>query len=194
LPLTFELLTTSPGNSLNTNGQDQLGNTIFYQQIFLTKRLGKWRKRVDKIIGISSEQMRAVDISLDRLEWTIYAMNLFVGLALEQVQLFSRPSRAKPVGYTGSGTTCEEHGDWTPYPVPHTPIAFHHDCHYLAYISLADVVADDEALYNAKRRSDTHSMARKFEELYTRLQEWPKTIKSCMTIHEHAIPHVIALQ
>jgi hypothetical protein len=143
---------------------------------------------------VTSEQLTAVDISLSRLEWTLYAMNLFVGLALEQVRLFDRPSRAKPIGRNDSGSTCEGHGEWTPYPVPYTPVPFHHDCHYDAFVTLADIVTSDEALYESKRRSDTRLVAAAFGKLYAKVKEWPETIKSCMRLHDEAVPHVIALQ
>ena len=143
---------------------------------------------------MTAEHLQAVDISLSRFEWTLYNLNLFIGLALEQVRLLKKPSRAKPVGYPGSGDTCEEHGDWQPYPVPHTPIDWHPHCHYLAYISLAEVMTTDEALYEERQRSDRTQMTDKFEQLFTRVKDWPKTIKPCVQMHDGAMPHVIALQ
>jgi hypothetical protein len=71
---------------------------------------------------------------------------------------------------------------------------WHSNCHYLAYISLAEVVTADEAMYEEKRRTEPHKMAHEFEGLYIKVQAWPTTLPPCMRMHERAMPHVIALQ
>ncbi|KAJ9607664.1 hypothetical protein H2200_007742 [Cladophialophora chaetospira] len=176
---------------LNTNGQDQLGNAILYQQLFLVKSLGKWRSKIEQDPKVTARQMDAIDISLGRLEWTLYCLGLIVGLALEQVRLFEKPKRAKPLA--NSYRTCDEHAEWTPYPIPHSPADWHPDCHYLAYVGLAEVLTHDEALYEEHRRSDQHMMAEKFQRLFTKVKNWPETIPPCMRLHKTSMPHVIAL-
>ncbi|KAK5405208.1 hypothetical protein LTR06_008903 [Exophiala xenobiotica] len=178
---------------LNTNGQDQLGNAIFHQQIFLVKGLDKWRSKLERNQTLTAENLYAVDVSLGRLEWTIYCLNLFIGLALEQVYLSDKPTREKAVGNLPSGETCDEHADWMPYPVPHSPIDWHPNCHYLAYISLSEMVNADEALYKEKRRAEPEKMAQKFEDLFRKVKAWPETIKPCMRMYDRAMPYVIAL-
>jgi hypothetical protein len=153
----------------------------------LVKSLDKWRAKIQKDPKLTTEHLHAVDLSLGRLEWTLYSLNLFVGLALEEVRLFNKPSREKPVGHPDSAETCDEHGDWVPYPVPHTPIDWHPNCHYIAYIALAEVVTADEALYEEKRRSDTQKMALKFEDLNKKVQAWPETLPPCMRMRERAL-------
>ncbi|KIW67471.1 hypothetical protein PV04_06718 [Phialophora macrospora] len=178
---------------LNTNGQDQLGNMVFFQQAMLVKNLVKWRGKAEKNPNVIAEHLHAVDVSLSRLEWTLYCLNLFVGLALEQVRIFERPSRELPVVERNRRHPCEEHGEWRPYPVPHTPIEWHADCHYLAYESLAEVIIADEAMFEEKRQSDPLEMTDKFEQLFKRVKAWPGTIRQCMRMHEHAMPHILAL-
>jgi hypothetical protein len=177
-------LTFHPSPSLNTNGQDKLGNAIFYQQLFLVKYLDKWRARLEQNPSITAERLHAVDVSLSR----------FIGLALEHVRLFHKPSRPRYLGYPESGDTCDEHSDWQPYPVPHTSIDWHPHCHYLAYTALAEIVSDDEAKYEERRRTPEPSLAHRFEELVQRVKAWPDTIKPCVRMHARAMPHVIALQ
>lgn len=160
----------------------------------MAKSLGRWRTKIEKDPRVTAEHLYGVDLSLGRLEWTLYSLNLFVGLALEQTQLSRRPSREKPVGHTQSGDTCEEYHAWVPYPVPHVPIEFHPNCLYHAYISLAEIVTDSEAKYEVERWSDVQGLAAKYEELFVKVKSWPETLKSCMRMHEHATPHVIALQ
>ncbi|EXJ58886.1 hypothetical protein A1O7_06316 [Cladophialophora yegresii CBS 114405] len=178
---------------LNTNGQDQLGNMILYQQAMLVKSLAKWRAKMEKNPDMTRERLHAVDASLGRLEWTLYCLNLFVGLALEQVRIFQRPSREIPVDDPDRRNPCNEHGEWRPYPVPHTPIEWHPNCHYLSYVSLAAVITADEALYEEERTSNPQKMMSKFQRLFQKVKSWPETIPACMKMHEHAMPHIIAL-
>jgi hypothetical protein len=189
LPLTDYL-----SRSLNTNGQDHLGNSILYQQLFLVKHLKKWRTKIEQDPQATAEHLHAVDISMSRLEWTLYNLNLFIGLALEQVHLSNKPTLPRPVGPLNSADTCNEHVVWQPYPVSRTRVDWHPHCHYLAYILLAEVITADEALYEEKRQSNAQHMAYKFEALYVRVKAWPDTIKPCMKMHDRAMPHVIALQ
>jgi hypothetical protein len=160
----------------------------------VVKSLAKWRGKVEKNPDVTAEHLHAVDISLGRLEWTLYCLNLFVGLALEQVRMFDRPSRQVPVDDRDSRHPCDEHGEWRPYPVPHTPIEWHPDCHYLAYVSLAELFTADEALYDEKRRSDPMKLITKFERLFRKVKAWPETTRHCMRLHKHSMPHVLALQ
>ncbi|OCT51910.1 hypothetical protein CLCR_08118 [Cladophialophora carrionii] len=178
---------------LNTNGQDQLGNMILYQQAMLVKSLAKWRAKLEKNPNVTPDRLHAVDQSLGRLEWTLYCLNLFVGLALEQVRIFERPSREIPVDDQDRRNPCNGHEEWRPYPVPHTPIEWHPNCHYLAYVSLAAVITADEALYEEQRQSDPQKMMYKFERLFRKVKSWPETIPACMKMHERAMPHIIAL-
>ncbi|OAP58481.1 hypothetical protein AYL99_07571 [Fonsecaea erecta] len=178
---------------LNTNGQDQLGNAILYQQVFLTKSLGKWRAKVAKDPKMTAQQLNAIDLSSGRLEWTLYCLGLFVGLALEEVRLFDKPPRRIPVGNPETGSTCDEHAEWKPYPLSHTSVDWHPNCHYLAYIALAEVITEDEALYEEYRRSDPQKMAHKFQRLFTKVKAWGESIPPCMRDQDSCMPHVIAL-
>jgi hypothetical protein len=171
-----------------------LGNAILYQQLFLVKQLGKWRAKIEHDPRITAEQLHGVDSSLGRLEWTLYNLNLFIGLALEQVRFMKKPTRPKPVAFHGSQDTCDAHEDWQPYPFSHTPVDWHPHCQYIAYISLAEVITADEALYEEKSRSDRREVAYKFEDLFLKLKAWPETLKPCVRLHDHAMPHIIALQ
>ncbi|OQV06012.1 Fungal Zn2-Cys6 binuclear cluster domain-containing protein [Cladophialophora immunda] len=178
---------------LDTNGQDQLGNATLYQQVFLVKSLGKWRTKVAKDPKMTAQHLDAIDLSIVRLEWTLYCLGLFVGLALEQVRLFDKPTRARPVGHPETGNTCDENAEWKPYPLSHTPVDWHPNCHYLAYIALAEVITEDEALYEEYRKSDPPKMAYKFQRLFTKVKAWPESIPPCMRNQDSCMPHVIAL-
>jgi hypothetical protein len=160
--------------------------------MFLSKSLDKWRGRVGKDPRTTPEDLQIVDLSLGRLEWTLFALSLFIGLALEQVRLFDKPAREKPA--IDFNKSCQEHADWTPYPVPHSPIDWHPNCHFLAFVSLAESLTKDEALYEMRHHSDPEKMAGRFERLYTEIRAWPDTLPQCMRMHENAMPHVIALQ
>ena len=160
----------------------------------MVKQLAKWRTKVEQDPRISAKKLLAVDISLSRLEWTLYNLNLYIGLALEQVRVLKKPTRPKPAAFLGSHDTCDEHEEWQPYPFSHTPVDWHPECQFNAYTSLAEVFTADEAMYEEKSRSDPREMACKFEELFLKLKAWPETLTPCMRLHDHAMPHVIALQ
>jgi hypothetical protein len=160
--------------------------------MFLSKGLDKWRGRVAKDPRMTREYLEIIDLSISRLEWTIFTLNFFVGLALEQVRLFDKPQREKSA--VNFSRSCQEHRDWTPYPVSHLPIDWHPNCHFLAYVSLAERVTKDEALYEERQETDPKEMAQRFEKLYTEIRKWPDTLPPCMRMSEKAMPHVIALQ
>ena len=141
---------------------------------------------------MTPKDLQAVDISLGRYEWTLYALNLFVGLPLEDIRLFDKPSRERPGG--NFEESCRRHGDWTPYPIPHTPIDWHPDCHFLAFVSLAEKATLDESLFEEKKRTNTEETRQRFEKVYQEVEAWAEGLPPCMRLHETAMPHVIALQ
>ncbi|OAP54352.1 hypothetical protein AYL99_11453 [Fonsecaea erecta] len=178
---------------LNINGQDKLGNGVLYQQIFLSKSLGKWRQRIGQDLSMTQEYLAKVDFSLSRLEWTLYALNPLIGLALRHVRVFERPQRPKPVAQLGAGCAQQQPACWTPYPTPYTRTEWHPTCHYLAFISLAEKAGFDETLYETYRKYDSVASMDKFKKAYRELEDWPNDLPECMKLHDRATPHVIAL-
>ncbi|KIW91353.1 uncharacterized protein Z519_08249 [Cladophialophora bantiana CBS 173.52] len=180
---------------LNINGQDKLGNSVLYQQIFLSKRLGKWRQRIGRSPSMTQEYLAKIDLCLNQLEWTLYALNPLIGLALKQVRVFDRPtSRPKPVSDCRNCTEEQKTiGYWTPYPIPYTSIEWHPTCHYLAFISLAEKATLDENLFEQKRKNDSDETMDKFVSVYHEVEDWPEHLPECMKLHGKAMPHVIAL-
>ncbi|OQV08125.1 Fungal Zn2-Cys6 binuclear cluster domain-containing protein [Cladophialophora immunda] len=177
---------------LNINGQDKLGNGFLYQQIFLSKSLNKWRQRIAQRSSMTPEFLAKIDFCLCQLEWTLYALNPLIGLALKQVRVFDRPSRPKP---TSHSVGCAQHQPvcWTPYPIPYTSVEWHPTCHYLAFISLAEKATLDETLFEEKQQSDSEVAKDKFAKVYHEVEDWPAHLPGCMKLHDRAMPHVIAL-
>ncbi|KIX95465.1 uncharacterized protein Z520_08982 [Fonsecaea multimorphosa CBS 102226] len=180
---------------LNINGQDKLGNGVLYQQIFLAKSLGKWRQRIGQGPFMTEEYLEKVDQSLCQLEWTLFALNPLIGLALKQVRVFDKPSRPKPA-VAPPGSNCAQQGHpspWTPYPIPYTSIEWHPTCHYLAFTSLAEKATLDETLFEKKRQSDSDVAMDKFTKVFHEVEDWPAHLPECMKLHDKAMPHVLAL-
>ncbi|KAH0843186.1 hypothetical protein FOPE_07848 [Fonsecaea pedrosoi] len=177
---------------LNINGQDKLGNGVLYQQIFLSKSLSKWRQRIEHDPLMTHEYLSKVDSCLCRLEWTLYALNPLIGLALKQVRVFDRPSRPKPITQSG-GCQQQRASSWAPYPVPHPSLEWHPKCHYLAFISLAEKATLDETLFEKKQNNEGGRAKDKFTRVYHEVEDWPDHLPECMKMHDNAMPHVIAL-
>ncbi|KIW16228.1 hypothetical protein PV08_06279 [Exophiala spinifera] len=174
---------------LNTSGQDSLGNTVLYQQIFLSKDLDRWLQKIHRSMDLPKWYFDNVTKCLDRLQWTLYALNSCTLLNFEKSQYIRPPSRPKP---ESNHDKCDNI-DWTPYPQHHPPVSFHPACHYRSFVSLTELTARGESLVTIETKEDVDSAMRQLGELYTRIQNWSKTLPDCLLLDERCSPHVIAL-
>lgn len=176
--------------SLNTNGQDQLGNAVLHEQIYRAKGLEKWRRNLHRNGDMSPEYLSKIDRSLDRLSWSLYTLHSLTLMSLERTELTKVPTRPKPP----SDHHKKNHDGWMPYPQPHNPVTFHHNCHYLAFVSLIEEAARVEALFVKQARDDSSMIMAELENVCRQLGDWPHTLPECLKMHEKSMPHVIALQ
>ncbi len=176
--------------SLNTNGQDSLGNTVLCQQIFLSKDLKKWRQKIKRNSNLAPAYLDSINKSLDRLEWTLYSLKSCTLLDFEKTQLMKPPSCPKPESHHET----EDYIGWTPYPQPHPPVDFHPDCHYLSFVSIIEKSARAEALMAKQEETTSKETMQELAELYTGVRNWHKTLPECMNLDGRSPPHVIALQ
>lgn len=182
-------LTYSPSFSLNANGQDKLGNPILYQQIYLAKDLEKWQSRVEQGMDLTEQESKDIDVNLDYLSWTLFALSSLTLINLERSQPLKPPKRPKPAAsHEGLG----EIQTWHPYPQPSHPYAFHAGCHFHAFLSLSEKVMRDEELFTSKNQSD--KVMDRFGEIYHELETWPDNLPDCMKLGPRSTPHVLALQ
>lgn len=183
-------LTESHSTSLNTNGQDQLGNAVLHEQMYRAKGLEKWRQKIERTANLSPESLSKIDRSLDRLSWSLYTLHSCTLMSLERSELLKIPTRPKPP----HDHNRSDHTGWTPYPQPHTTVTFHPNCHYLGFISLIEEAAKVEALFMEEFKDESSKVLKELERVCRKLGDWPDTLPDCMKMHEKAMPHVIALQ
>lgn len=175
--------------SLNTNGQDKQGNPIMYKQIYLAKDVEKWRSRIEQSPQMTPKVLADLDRNLSRLSWTLFALSSLTLINLEKSQPVEPPKRPKPmVDHEAVG----QRDTWQPYPQPSQPFVFHSECHYHAFLSLAEKVMRDEALFISKGNSE--SLVDRFYEIFQELEQWPRNLPDCMSRGPKATPHVLALQ
>ncbi|KAL2433855.1 Notoamide biosynthesis transcriptional activator notL' [Exophiala dermatitidis] len=174
---------------LNTNGQDQLGNAVLHEQIYRAKGLEKWRRNLQRNGDMSPQYLSKIDRSLDRLSWSLYTLHSLTLMSLERTELTKVPTRPKPP----SDHHKKSHNGWMPYPQPHNPVTFHHNCHYLAFVSLIEEAARVEALFVKQARDNSSTIMAELENVCRQLGDWPNTLPECLKMHEKSMPHVIAL-
>lgn len=130
-----------------------------------------------------------IDKSLDRLLWTLFALNSMTMINLEQSQPLRPPKRPKPRidhHMFDAGKT------WSPYPELRQPIGFHSECHYHAFLSLAEKATRDEAAFHSN--GGRLSRMNRFKEIYQQLEDWPHTLPDCLKRQTRTMPHIMALQ
>jgi hypothetical protein len=182
---------SAKSRSLNETGRDRSGNPVLWHQIYLARDLPKWRSRLLQDSRIPSSDLDALDRSLNRLTWTLYAMNSLTLINLGQTIPLSVPSQPKPklLDHTFDTET------WTPYPQQREPLGFHQRCHYDWFLSLAEIIATNQAVFISHDQELTVLAQSRFLELYRQLQMWRDNLPDCLQIHDaRSVPHVTALQ
>jgi hypothetical protein len=140
-------------------------------------------------VHLTEQTLNEIDLNLNRLSWTLFALGSLTLINLERTRPLKLPERPKPVP---EHETSGEGQLWQPYPHPSQPFLFHAECHYHAFLTLSEKVMRDEALFVADDRSESDMDS--FREIYRELEEWPQNLPECMSLGPKATPHVLALQ
>jgi hypothetical protein len=132
-----------------------------------------------------------IDQSLNRLTWTVYAVNSIALINLGQTIPLSTPSQPKP----NLLDHASDNGTWMPYPQQREPLGFHEGCHYHWFLSLAEIIATNQAVFVSHDQEWGGLAQTRFRELYSQLQTWRDGLPDCLQIHDdRSVPHVTALQ
>lgn len=159
-------------------------------QLLKAEDLDTWRQN----LRLPSRLLRKVDISLDRLAWTLYTLKGLSLMSLRQLEPPKPPTRPKPVRDCIKDQRHDHNPNqpWVLYPTT-TSRNFHYECHYSCFLSLAETICTDEGLLRNTGVGDQQA-DEKFEESVSRLQKWPQELPDCMQLTDQSTPHVIALQ
>lgn len=132
-----------------------------------------------------------VDKTLSRLTWTIFAMNSLTLINIGQSLAVPRPSLPKPQAHHYEQTT---ENSWSPYPRAGWGAEFHASCHYRQFITMAEILASNQAVFLSHTKGDVDALIPMFKELDERLNKWYMALPACMSKEGHPTPHVLALQ
>lgn len=157
--------------------------------MYLADDLEKWRSRIQDDPCMKDDKLVALDLNLDKLTWTIFALNSMSMMNLQHMRQLKPPSRPKP--------WVDHHGpkagmSWTPYPALRRPSNFHSDCHFDAFLSLTSKMTKDEDALIGEARENPPSL--QFEKIYHQLEAWEQSLPDCIRQYDRAVPHTIALQ
>lgn len=183
--------------SLDTNGQDEIGHRVLHEQLTKAKDLDQWRAQLEQDGLYPSEVLKKVDRCLDRLVWSLYALNALTLMSFKQIEPPSSPSRSKPVhDYRMDGAHADTVGTpWISYPERRKATSsFHPECHLSAFLSLAETACKDESLFLRQYTKGGPGGTNQFYEGFDALRNWPSRLPDCMQLTEQATPHVLALQ
>lgn len=154
--------------------------------------LDQWRQN----LRLPPPMLRKIDISLDRLAWTLYTLKGLSLMSLQQLEPPSSPARPKPVRDVIKDQRHDRNPNqpWIIYPTSMSR-TFHHECHYSCFLSLAETVCKDEGLLRSTGLGVGHQEANdKFAESFKSFESWPNRLPDCMQLVEQSTPHVLALQ
>lgn len=157
----------------------------------MAKDLDKWQTRLKDENSTSSEVLAKIDKSLDCLSWAIFALNSFTLLSLPKAEVLDIPNRSKPP----SNHDATFQPTWIPYP-RHRDVrwTFHADCHFEAFLSLAESACREEAWFTDRGNTWSAESTDRFNRTYEELRKWPETLPSCVKLSSITLPHTIALQ
>lgn len=177
--------------SLHIDGREKIGNPILHQQIFMAKDLEKWRRRLQDEQDCDAEVLVKIDKSLDRLLWSIFALNSFTRLSFPKAAVSEPSSRFRP----SRKHHATDQAVWFLYPQQKdAQWVFHTECHFDAFLSLAQSASREEASLPALGDSWSVFRIDRFKHRYEELQTWPEKLPSCMRLSTITQPHTIALQ
>lgn len=156
----------------------------------------QWRQRLEN--RYLPNYIDRVDRCLHRLTWTTFALDTVSSMSSGVICPPSIPNHVRPVPRVthNDGTHADSSTvEWSPYPEQKPLKApFHPECHYSAFLSLAEVTSLDEAMLPQGHPDTDDQIHDSFYGQFNKLENWASTLPDCMQLGPQSTPHVMALQ